>query len=145
MASVLSLAGVAAWPVYLDLPMHGRRRLPGGLEEFMALAYQDAVLKVFAPQATHAADEFPAVLAGLRAQLPATGGPIGVERPRPGQVLRRQAGGHLNVVEHAVNPPLAGPGATLWRGCGAVPHPVGGVRRAGEQRCTPVERHPGDG
>ena len=22
---------------------------------------------------------------------------------------------------------------------------VGGVRRAGEQRCTPVERHPGDG
>jgi hypothetical protein len=78
MASALPLAGVAAWRVYLDLPMHGGRQLPGGLEEFMRLGYQDAVLKAFAPQVTQAADEFPAVLAGLRAQLPVTGGPIGV-------------------------------------------------------------------
>src|SRR5215472_2540624 len=78
MASALPLAGVAAWRVYLDLPMHGRRQLPGGLEEFMALGYQDAVLKAFEPQVTRAVTEFPAVLAKLRAQLPITGGPIGV-------------------------------------------------------------------
>ena len=39
MASALPLAGVAAWRVYLDLPMHGRRQLSGGLEEFMRLGY----------------------------------------------------------------------------------------------------------
>src|SRR5499426_1506717 len=69
MASSLPLARVAAWRVYLDLPMHGRRQLPGGLEEFMALGYKDAVLKAFAPQVTQAVDEFPEVLAELPAQL----------------------------------------------------------------------------
>jgi len=62
----------------LDLPMHGRRELPGGLEEFMRLGYQDAVLQAFEPQVTQAVDEFPAVLARLRARLPITNGPIGV-------------------------------------------------------------------
>ena len=38
MAAALPLAAVTAWRVYLDLPMHGRRQLPGGLEEFMALS-----------------------------------------------------------------------------------------------------------
>jgi hypothetical protein len=42
MAAALPLAAVAAWRVYLDLPMHGRRQLPGGLAEFMQLGYQDA-------------------------------------------------------------------------------------------------------
>jgi len=78
MAAALPLAAAAAWRVYLDLPMHGRRQLPGGLEEFMALGYQDAVLKAFEPQVTQAVDEFPEVLAELRAQLPVTAGPIGV-------------------------------------------------------------------
>jgi alpha-beta hydrolase superfamily lysophospholipase len=78
MASALPLAGVAAWRVYLDLPMHGRRQLPGGLEEFMRLGYQDAVLNAFEPQVTQAAEEFPAALAELRARLPVTSGPIGV-------------------------------------------------------------------
>jgi dienelactone hydrolase len=78
MASALPLAGVAAWRVYLDLPMHGRRQLPGGLEEFMRLGYQDAVLNAFEPQVTQAVDEFPAALAELRDRLPVTGGPIGV-------------------------------------------------------------------
>jgi hypothetical protein len=40
MAAALPLGGVAAWRVYLDLPMHGRRQLPGGLDEFMELGYQ---------------------------------------------------------------------------------------------------------
>ena len=78
MASALPLSAVGAWRVYLDLPMHGRRQLPGGLEEFMRLGYQDAVLKAFEPQVSQATEEFPAVLAGLRARLPVTDGPIGV-------------------------------------------------------------------
>ena len=36
------------------------------------------MLKAFEPQVTQAAAEFPAVLDGLRARLPVTGGPIGV-------------------------------------------------------------------
>src|SRR5207249_8200480 len=78
MAAALPLTGVAAWRVYLDLPMHGRRQLPGGLEEFMRLGYEDAVLKAFEPQVTQAVEEFPAVLDELRARLPVTDGPIGV-------------------------------------------------------------------
>jgi dienelactone hydrolase len=78
MAAALPLAAVAAWRVYLDLPMHGLRQLPGGLEEFMQLGYKDAVLQAFDPQVTQAVDEFPEVLAELRAQLPVTDGPIGV-------------------------------------------------------------------
>src|SRR5262249_29949285 len=68
-----------AWRVYLDLPMHGRRQLPGGLEEFMRLGYQDAVLKAFEPQVTRAAGEFSAVVAELRARLAVADGPL-----RPG-------------------------------------------------------------
>jgi alpha-beta hydrolase superfamily lysophospholipase len=44
----------------------------------MRLGYQDAVLKAFEPQVTQAVDEFPAVLAELRAQLRVADGPIGV-------------------------------------------------------------------
>jgi alpha-beta hydrolase superfamily lysophospholipase len=44
----------------------------------MRLGYQDAVLKAFEPQVTQAVNEFPAVLAELRARLPVTYGPIGV-------------------------------------------------------------------
>ena len=78
MAAALPLAGVAAWRVYLDLPMHGRRQLPGGLDEFMQLGYQDAVLKAFEPQVSQAVEEFPAVLAALRARFPVAEGPIGL-------------------------------------------------------------------
>lgn len=78
MASALPLDAVPAWRVYLDLPMHGRRQLPGGLDEFMRLGYQDAVLRAFDPQVSQAIDEFPAVLAELRATLPFADGPIGV-------------------------------------------------------------------
>src|SRR5919108_2844228 len=78
MTAALPLAGVAAWRVYLDLPMHGRRQLPGGLDEFMQLGYEDAVLNAFEPQVSQAVAEFPAVLAELRAQLPLTNGPIGL-------------------------------------------------------------------
>jgi dienelactone hydrolase len=78
MSAALPLNAVPAWRVYLDLPMHGARQLPGGLEEFMRLGYQDAVLKAFEPQVTQAANEFPAVLAELHRQLPIADAPIGV-------------------------------------------------------------------
>jgi pimeloyl-ACP methyl ester carboxylesterase len=78
MAAALPLAGVMAWRGYLDLPMHGRRQLPGGLDEFMQLGYEDAVLNAFEPQVTQAAAEFPALLMELRVRLPITVGPIGL-------------------------------------------------------------------
>jgi dienelactone hydrolase len=78
MAAALPLTDVAAWRVYLDLPMHGERQLPGGLEEFMHLGYEDAVLNAFEPQVTQAVDEFPAVLGELRGRLPVDDGPIGL-------------------------------------------------------------------
>lgn len=76
MASALPLMAVAAWRVYLDLPMHGSRQLPGGLDEFMRLGYEDAVLKAFEPEVTQAVAEFPAVLAELSARLPVADRPI---------------------------------------------------------------------
>jgi dienelactone hydrolase len=78
MAAALPLADVQAWRVYLDLPMHGSRQLSGGLDEFMRLGYEDAVLKAFEPQVSQAVDEFPAVLAALRERLPVTEGAIGL-------------------------------------------------------------------
>jgi pimeloyl-ACP methyl ester carboxylesterase len=78
MASALPLASVPAWRVYLDLPMHGRRQLPGGLDEFMQLGYDDAVLRAFEPEVAQAVSEFPTVLAELRARLPVTDGPLGI-------------------------------------------------------------------
>src|SRR5215831_13160109 len=108
MASALPLAGVAAWRVYLDLPMHGGRQLPGGLEEFMALGYQDAVLKAFAPQVTQAAEEFPAVLTGLRARLPVADGPIGVVGASVGTLPAQlvMAGGAAQVSAAALISPV---------------------------------------
>lgn len=88
MASALPLTGVAAWRVYLDLPMHGRRQLPGGLDEFMQLGYEDAVLNAFEPQVSQAVAEFPAVLAELRAQLPLTNGRSGSSAPRSARFPR---------------------------------------------------------
>jgi len=104
MAAARPLAGVAAWRVYPDLPLHGGRQLPGGLQEFMALGYQDAALKAFAPQVTQAADEFPAVLAGLRARLPVTDGPIGVVGTLPAQLV--MAGGAAQVSAAALISPV---------------------------------------
>jgi alpha-beta hydrolase superfamily lysophospholipase len=108
MASALPLAGIAAWRVYLDLPMHGRRQLPGGLEEFMRLGYQDAVLKAFEPQVTQAVDEFPAVLAGLRARLPVTSGPIAVVGASVGTLPAQlvMAGGAAQVSAAALISPV---------------------------------------
>lgn len=73
MAAALPLAGLNAWRVYLGLPMTGERMLPGGPEALLKLAIEDAVGNVFEPLTQQAAAEFPAALAQLREQLPATG------------------------------------------------------------------------
>ena len=108
MASALPLAGLRAWRVYLDMPMHGRRQRPGGLEEFMRLGYQDAVLNAFEPQVTQAVDEFPAVLAGLRARLPVTDGPIGVVGASVGALPAQlvMAGGAAHISAAALISPV---------------------------------------
>jgi alpha-beta hydrolase superfamily lysophospholipase len=108
MASALPLSGVPAWRVYLDLPMHGARQLPGGLEEFMRLGYQDAVLNAFEPEVTQAVAEFPAVLAELRAHFPVGDGPIGVAGASVGALPAQlvMAGGAAQVGAAALVSPV---------------------------------------
>jgi pimeloyl-ACP methyl ester carboxylesterase len=77
MAAALPLAGLDAWRVYLGLPMTGPRTPAGGPD------LSDVVAGLFEPVVRLAAEEFPAVLAGLRDRLPAddrlalVGGSIG--------------------------------------------------------------------
>jgi pimeloyl-ACP methyl ester carboxylesterase len=83
MAAALPLAGLNAWRVYLGLPMTGARAPEGGPEALMHLAMADAVMNVYEPLTRQATQEFPAVLAELRSQLPVSdalsllGGSIG--------------------------------------------------------------------
>jgi pimeloyl-ACP methyl ester carboxylesterase len=78
MAAALPLRGVPAWRVYLGLPLSGSRLPPGGLDAFFALAYDDAVTKVFDPVYRQARGELPAALDALRDRLPITDGPLGL-------------------------------------------------------------------
>jgi hypothetical protein len=78
MAAALPLKGLPAWRVYLGLPLSGSRLPDGGLEAFLQLSYQDAVLKVFGPVCRQAVEEFPAALAALRTELPLGEGPLGL-------------------------------------------------------------------
>jgi pimeloyl-ACP methyl ester carboxylesterase len=78
MAAALPLAGLEAWRVYLGLPLHGSRMPDGGLDAYLQLGYEDAVLKVFDPVCRQAVEEFPPALAALRDQLPLGDGPLGL-------------------------------------------------------------------
>lgn len=78
MAAAVPLHGVAAWRVYLGLPLSGSRLPPGGLDSFLRLAYDDAVLNVFDPVCRQALDEFPAALTALRDRLPVADAPLGL-------------------------------------------------------------------
>ncbi|GII80275.1 peptidase [Sphaerisporangium rufum] len=78
MAAALPMAGLPAWRVHLGLPMCGSRMPPGGWDEVMARAFDDAVLKLHSPIAVQAAEEFPAALAHLRKELDLAGGPLGL-------------------------------------------------------------------
>ena len=77
-AAAVPMAGLAAWRIYLGLPMYGARLPGGGLDEVMRLAYADAVLNLQGPVAAQGAEEFPAALADLRARLDLGKGPVGL-------------------------------------------------------------------
>ena len=63
MAAALTLAGLDAWRVYLGLPLHSSRSIDP--EEYMRLAYEDAVVNHFGPITAQARTEFPAAYAEL--------------------------------------------------------------------------------
>jgi dienelactone hydrolase len=73
-AAALPLSGVAAWRVHLGMPWCGPRSYPEGYE----LSRRDPMMLYVDPVVRQAAEEFPAVLADLRARFPIADVPIGV-------------------------------------------------------------------
>jgi hypothetical protein len=78
MAAALPLARLAAWRVYLGLPMTGARAPAGGQKEFARLGAEDLVCKLAGPVVEQAFAEFPAAVTALRGKLPLDEGPIGL-------------------------------------------------------------------
>jgi pimeloyl-ACP methyl ester carboxylesterase len=68
-AAALPLSGLDAWRFYLCLPLSGARSPDGGMDEVLRRGYEDAVLLMHEPINRQAADEYPAVLAALRARF----------------------------------------------------------------------------
>ena len=66
MAAALRLRGLDAWRIYLGLPLSGSRLPAGGWAEIMQLANEDVVLKLQAPVAFGAAEEFRPAFAKLQ-------------------------------------------------------------------------------
>lgn len=77
-AAALPMTGVPAWRVHLGMPMCGARMVDGRVDAVIDLAREDAVTAFLAPFVHQAADEFPAALTALRAQLPVDDEPVGV-------------------------------------------------------------------
>ncbi|WP_437096032.1 alpha/beta hydrolase family protein [Streptomyces sp. enrichment culture] len=77
-AAALPLHGLPAWRVHLGMPMCGARMVDGSMDAVLELARQDALMSFLYPFVRQAAEEFPAALASVRAQLPVDDGPIGV-------------------------------------------------------------------
>ena len=63
LAAALPLAGLDAWRIYLGLPMHSSRSIDP--DEYLRLAYEDAVVNHFGPITEQASAEFPATYAAL--------------------------------------------------------------------------------
>lgn len=78
MAAAVPLRDVAAWRIYFGLPYCGRRLPKGGLDEFNALGYRDAVMNLFEPTCRQALAEFAPAFDALRTELPLDDGPIGL-------------------------------------------------------------------
>lgn len=76
-AAALPLAGLDAWRIYLGLPKMGARLPAGGMDELMALGYEDAVALMHGPVNAEAAGEFDAALTALRERF-GIGGPLGL-------------------------------------------------------------------
>jgi pimeloyl-ACP methyl ester carboxylesterase len=71
LAAALPLAGLDAWRIYLGLPMHSSRSID--LDEYLRLAYEDAVVNHFGPITAQARAEFPAAYAALADRFGFTG------------------------------------------------------------------------
>lgn len=114
MAAALPMAALPAWRLYLGLPLTGRRLPPGGFDELMRLGYADAVLNLFGPILSQAADETPAVVAAVRAEFGIADGSIGVAGGSAGAGVAQEviARGDLSVAAAAlVNPMVRVAGA----------------------------------
>lgn len=77
-AAALPMNGLPAWRVHLGMPMCGARMVDGRTDAVVALFTKDPLMLFLHPFAQQAAEEFPAALAAIRAQLPVDDGPIGV-------------------------------------------------------------------
>ena len=78
MAAALPLARLAAWRVYLGLPMTGARAPASGQKEFARLGAQDVAGEPAGAVVEQAFAEFPAAVTALRSKLPLDDGPIGL-------------------------------------------------------------------
>jgi dienelactone hydrolase len=77
-AAALPMDGLPAWRVHLGMPMCGARMVDGSMDAGMALVREDVLMSYLHPFVRQAAEEFPAALEAVRAQLPIADGPIGV-------------------------------------------------------------------
>ncbi|WP_410657628.1 alpha/beta hydrolase [Amycolatopsis sp. lyj-112] len=77
-AAALPMHGLPAWRVHLGMPMCGARMVDGNMDAGAELMRKDVLMSVLHPFVQQAAEEFPAALASIRAQLPVGDGPIGV-------------------------------------------------------------------
>ncbi|MCX4671100.1 alpha/beta hydrolase [Streptomyces sp. NBC_01381] len=77
-AAALPMSEVPAWRVHLGMPMCEARMVDGSMDAGLALLREDVLMSYLHPFVRQAAEEFPAALASIRAQLPVDDGPIGV-------------------------------------------------------------------
>jgi pimeloyl-ACP methyl ester carboxylesterase len=78
LAAALPLEDLAAWRVYLGLPMSGSRMPAGGFDELMRLGYEDALLNIHKPVVEGATEEFEPALEELRERVGLGSGPVGL-------------------------------------------------------------------
>ena len=77
-AAALPMNDLPAWRVHLGMPMCGARMVDGSMDAGLELMRKDPLMSFLSPFVRQAAEEFPAALASIRAQLPVGDGPIGV-------------------------------------------------------------------
>ena len=77
-AAALPMNGLPAWRVHLGMPMCGARMVDGSTDAIVELFRKDPLMSYLYPFVRQAAEEFPAALESIRAQLPVEDGPIGV-------------------------------------------------------------------
>jgi len=77
-AAALPMKDLPAWRVHLGMPMCGARMVNGSMDAGAELLSEDPLMSAMYPFVRQAAEEFPAALESIRAQLPVDDGPIGV-------------------------------------------------------------------